>query len=503
VTDRIAGRYRLDSPDALARFERDAKLVAGLHHPNVIEITGHGVDAERPYLLTSQPVGETLQSRLDKVTTLPLADTVRIIRGAARGVAAAHAVGVVHGDVTAASLLLLADGEDQTAQVLGLGLAAGEVRADVCALARLAYLMLTGQPPGAGVDEAPTLSPSVAAFFERALSDDPAVSFDSAHALAHAFSAAAATERERCAHILIVDDEPDIEFLMRSVLRRRVRRGDYALFFAHDGQEALQVLAQNPHIDMVLSDINMPQMDGLTLLTRVSESRPLLSTIMVSAYGDMANIRAAMNGGAVDFVVKPFNPQELTETIDKTVAQVRHLRENLRAAHADALLPEFIDARLADRLLAVPQPGKTQVRDRTEATVLAWRLHGLRPAEDSEQNLVDNLSALVPVAVPEITGRRGAIVRFTGESATAVFTGDHHRERAIAAATAIRSVVPRVTTAHGPVTVALGIDTSVIVRTDISSPELSMAHHAVLGAAIHAAERLAEEAQPSEILFGE
>ena len=109
------------------------------------------------------------------------------------------------------------------------------------------------------------------------------------------------------AKILVVDDEPDLEDLVRQKFRRQIKDGSIAFGFARDGVEALAFLAENGDFDMVVSDINMPRMDGLTLLARLQDEATRFSTVIVSAYGDMANIRTAMNRGAFDFLTKPID----------------------------------------------------------------------------------------------------------------------------------------------------------------------------------------------------
>ncbi len=127
--------------------------------------------------------------------------------------------------------------------------------------------------------------------------------------------------------ILSVDDETDLELLLTQYFRRKIRKGEYEFFFAHNGLEALQVLLKHPDIDIILSDINMPEMDGLTLLTKINEMRnPSLKCIMVSAYGDMDNIRHAMNNGAFDFATKPIDLDDLQLTIDKAIEQIKFIR---------------------------------------------------------------------------------------------------------------------------------------------------------------------------------
>ena len=133
----------------------------------------------------------------------------------------------------------------------------------------------------------------------------------------------------RPAKILVVDDEPDLEILVRQKFRRRIRRGEFEFTFAQNGFEALERLAENPELEMILSDINMPRLDGLSLLNTLGEVNPEIRAVMVSAYGDMDNIRTAMNRGAFDFVTKPIDFDDLETTIDKTLRHSRIMREAL------------------------------------------------------------------------------------------------------------------------------------------------------------------------------
>ena len=129
--------------------------------------------------------------------------------------------------------------------------------------------------------------------------------------------------------ILVVDDEPDLEPLVLQRMRRHIRRGRYEFVFAHNGIEALEELQADPSIDMVVSDINMPRMDGLTLLEQIPNVSPDIRAIIVSAYGDMENIRTAMNRGAFDFVTKPVDFDDLQFTIDRTLEHIEQWREAL------------------------------------------------------------------------------------------------------------------------------------------------------------------------------
>ena len=160
------------------------------------------------------------------------------------------------------------------------------------------------------------------------------------------------------ATILVVDDEPDLEALVQQRFRRQIRGGEFGFCFAHDGVEALDMIAEGKDIDMVLSDINMPRMDGLTLLQKLQETADPLSTVIVSAYGDMANIRTAMNRGAFDFITKPIDFGDLETTIRKTLAHIERLREARRrlaeAERAHALLSRYFSPNLAERLASDP-----------------------------------------------------------------------------------------------------------------------------------------------------
>lgn len=143
--------------------------------------------------------------------------------------------------------------------------------------------------------------------------------------------------------ILVVDDEPDVEPLVLQRMRRDIRRRKYEFVFAQNGVEALNVLGSNDDIDMVISDINMPQMDGLTLLGQIAEVNPDIRSIIVSAYGDMQNIRTAMNRGAFDFVTKPLDFGDLRLTIERTLRHLEEWREALASRDRLVALQNELD----------------------------------------------------------------------------------------------------------------------------------------------------------------
>jgi sigma-B regulation protein RsbU (phosphoserine phosphatase) len=170
--------------------------------------------------------------------------------------------------------------------------------------------------------------------------------------------------------ILVVDDEPDLEVLVRQKFRRQVREGRFDLVFARNGAEALEVLAQDASINIVLSDINMPVMDGLTLLGKLTDLDRILKAVIVSAYGDMQNIRIAMNRGAFDFVTKPIDFQDLEITINRTLDEILTLKRSLHdRAQLNALQQELsIAARIQQSILPRVFPA---FPDRTEFDLFA------------------------------------------------------------------------------------------------------------------------------------
>jgi adenylate cyclase len=195
------------------------------------------------------------------------------------------------------------------------------------------------------------------------------------------------------ATILVVDDEPDLEALVLQKFRRQIRDGAVAFVFAHDGIEALASIEQNPQVDMVVSDINMPQMDGLALLQKLQEADDKKSTIIVSAYGDISNIRTAMNRGAFDFLTKPIDFGDLEMTIDKTIRHVEMMREARRrqaeAERAHASLSRYFSPQLASRLACDGEAEGMAVHWRDVATIFTD---------------ITSFTTLVEIAAPEVLG---------------------------------------------------------------------------------------------------
>src|ERR1700722_11440487 len=195
------------------------------------------------------------------------------------------------------------------------------------------------------------------------------------------------------ATILVVDDEPDLEALVLQKFRKQIRDGVVTFVFARDGIEALASIENHPHVDVVVSDINMPRMDGLSLLQKLKGAEEKKSTIIVSAYGDMSNIRTAMNRGAFDFLTKPIDFGDLEMTIEKTMRHVEMMREarrrQLEAERAHASLSRYFSPQIASRLAAEGEGDGMEVHWRDVAAIFTD---------------IAGFTSLVETAAPEVLG---------------------------------------------------------------------------------------------------
>ncbi len=245
------------------------------------------------------------------------------------------------------------------------------------------------------------------------------------------------------ATILVVDDEPDLETLVGQKFRRKIREGEVRFLFARDGAEALDMLGSRGPIDMVVSDINMPRMDGLTLLEKIQEADDPLSTVIVSAYGDMANIRTAMNRGAFDFLTKPIDFTDLETTISKTLRHIGRLREARRrqmaAERAHALLSRYFSPNLAERLASDPDAVDLGGQ-RREITSLFTDMEGFTSlVETLESNIIapllnDYLGGMTDI----VFAHGGTVVKIIGDAMHVLFGApaeqQDHASRAVACA---------------------------------------------------------------------
>jgi class 3 adenylate cyclase len=245
------------------------------------------------------------------------------------------------------------------------------------------------------------------------------------------------------ATILLVDDEPDLEALVLQKFRRQIREGTVTFVFARDGIEALQKIDANPDVDMVVSDINMPRMDGLSLLARLQEADDKKSTIIVSAYGDMSNIRTAMNRGAFDFLTKPIDFGDLEATIDKTIRHIEILRDARRrqaeAERAHASLSRYFSPQLASRLANGGDGNGMEVHRREVATIFTDVTSFTSVAENIEPEVLGKLLNEYTGGMTEIVfSHEGTVCKIIGDGIHILFNapGDQpdYATRAVACA---------------------------------------------------------------------
>ena len=248
------------------------------------------------------------------------------------------------------------------------------------------------------------------------------------------------------ARILVVDDEPDLELLILQRFRRQVSDGELSFTFADDGVNALSTLDANPDIDMLLCDINMPRMDGLTLLGRLQEREGHPATVIVSAYGDMANIRTAMNRGAFDFVTKPIDFADLEMTIAKTLRNLEitrgYQRRQQEAERARAQLSRYFSPSLVELLASETELINLDAQWRditsmfTDIASFTTLVEGLPP--DTMGPLVNEyLTGMTEI----VFDHGGTLMNIIGDALIVMFGAptdqQDHAERAVACALAL------------------------------------------------------------------
>jgi eukaryotic-like serine/threonine-protein kinase len=555
-------RSEMTSASSRGRFEREAMAVARIQNPHVIQIYDYGIEDEAPYIVMELLEGEDLEARVGRHARLPIAAVATIVTQAAKALASAHSAGVVHRDLKPANIFLSRGEGEETVKILDFGVAAmtslgvdthatrtGTVlgtphymspeqarsarsldhRSDLWSLGVVAYRALTGEHPFTGEslgdlivkictdpftaasEVVPELGEPVDRFFERALAKDPAQRFQSARDFMNSFAGLVGDGREgRPAKILVIDDEPDLALLIKQRFRQQIRKSIYEFVFAGDGSAALEQLHLHPDIDLALSDINMPGMDGLTFLERAAEIRPLLEVVMVSAYGDMANIRSAMNRGAFDFLVKPIDFKDFEVTIDKTLKHVSAARKTARSAEQNAVLRMFVSGAVLGRLEAragAPDITASETIDASVAFIEICGFDSLVTAGAPEAAL-RLLNANFEIIVPEIAARAGIVDKFMGDAVMTIFRGEEHAERALDACLSVRSQLARMAERAGgdsPYTcgVRIGIDSGKIALGSLGSRALSRLDLTAVGPAVNAAARLETMATRGQILITE
>ena len=301
--------------------------------------------------------------------------------------------------------------------------------------------------------------------------------------------------------ILAVDDEPDFEVLITQSFRRQIRAREFVFRFAHHGEEALQVLAEEPDIGLMLLDINMPVMDGLTLLAELRERQSEVRAIIVSAYGDMTNLRTAMNRGAFDFVTKPVDLSDLEITIRKTLADTEKLREmdrlRVAAERARNNLSRYFSPNVVEMLAAQDEP-LGAVRRQTVAVLFVDIVGFTRMAEAmAPEAVVTLLRQFHERMTSQIFACGGTVEKYIGDAIFAVFgVPNSSPEDAVNALRCAEMMLQaldrwngeRVEGGEAPLAIGIGLNYGAAVLGDVGS-EHSMSF-TVIGDTVNTASRL-------------
>lgn len=309
--------------------------------------------------------------------------------------------------------------------------------------------------------------------------------------------------------ILVVDDETDLELLIRQKFRQQVNQQQYEFIFALNGLEALQKLKEYDNIQLVLCDINMPEMDGLTLLGKLNETKPLLKTIIVSAYGDMDNIRAAMNLGAFDFITKPINFKDLELTMEKTIVHIQEVEQTIKAIKENNILKMYVDENVL-KFMGTREYEQSLLQNETiEASVTFIDICGFTSISESEppNAVVELLNVYFDIFAQEIIAHDGIIDKFMGDCVMAVFKGDNHLKRAADASLSIRTKINQLHTIDSSINfqpkVSIGINSGEMISGNIGSSTLKRLDYTVIGDAVNMAQRLQSAAGVNQILIPE
>lgn len=311
------------------------------------------------------------------------------------------------------------------------------------------------------------------------------------------------------AKIMVVDDEADLEILIKQKFRKEIRDHHYEFIFANNGKNALEQLALHSDVDLILSDINMPVMDGLTLLTKIQEQNLLLKSVIVSAYGDMENIRSAMNKGAFDFITKPVNFDDLEITIIKTLAYVSQLKNTLLAIRENNILKMYVDENV---LKYMGNPGFEKsflVNETVEGTVVFIDICSFTKISETEtpDQVVSLINEYFDIIVSQIMVQKGIIDKFIGDAVMAIFKGPFHLDRALESCLALKKSIHDLPMVSGKIEfkpeVSIGINSGEMVSGNIGSSTLKRFDYTVIGDTVNVASRLQSIAGKNQLFITE
>ncbi len=321
---------------------------------------------------------------------------------------------------------------------------------------------------------------------------------------------------------LVVDDEPDVERLIKQRFRHEIREGMLKFLFAQNGEEALVLLAAHPDIDMVLTDINMPKMDGLTLMSHIQDINPVARTVVVSAYGDMENIRTSMNRGAFDFIVKPINFEDLRAIMEKTLLFVEQIKQSLHSARENSILKMYVNPSIVhylknrsaqenhDASINKASTGNETIEEsrRINGTVMFVDICNFTTLSETQtpENISSLLNCYFDEFAVEVLEQEGNIDKFIGDAALVVFEGPEHEQRCVEAAFGI---INRIAQYQGKPFgdnaiypgVSIGINSGDMIKGNFGSRRMKRLDYTVIGDTVNTASRLEQVATQGQVLI--
>ena len=555
VAVKLLHRELLENPVAYASFEHEAKTAAQVQIPNVVRIYDAGVDQGEPFIVMEHLRGETLEVRLQKHgrRPLPLELAADIITDVCRALTVVHEAGIVHRDLKPANIIITPERGREAIKLVDFGVAAlvrnhsawsavhgqpfagtprymspeqfhgkePSVRTDLWALGVIAYEVMTGRQPFEAEDarqlrqqvlSGAHLKPSAVrpeagleldAFFLRAFDQRTDQRFQTAAEFASEFSRVVNCFERPPARLLFIDDEPDTHLLLEDMFNAEIERREYELCFSPNGADGLDVLRRRPDLDVVFTDLNMPGMDGLTFLQRVPDVNPFVRVVVVSAYDDMKNVRAAMNHGAFDFLCKPIQEEELRRTICKCADHVAVLRRTMRYSEENDILRVVLGPGVDQMISAIRVTDET-IQEQFDGTIMFLGFGSADQRQNSrlEAMSLDHFSACYAAAAREIGCQAGVLQRVLGQAGMALFRGEGHCVRAVEAALALQERLRRCLNGEPTLSAAIGLETGQLVGGSIGSLAIGKLEQVTVGNAVKVASELQVVADLDEILLG-